>query len=308
MTPAKPVSPRTELTLEERRERRKLRREKQREDNVKRAAKMHAARLKSEANSAKLTPQHNQSIFVGCSGWRYWKWRDSFYDGVPQNDWFDHYLKKFDTVEINASFYSWPTVAGVQAWRRQPGTKPFVYTVKVCELITHIKKFKGTKTLVKDFGMISDILGDRMGCLLFQLPPSYRYTKTRLKDIVSQLDPARRNVVEFRHASWWNENVYSAFRKAGIIFCSCSGPRLPDELVQTADEIYVRLHGPKRWYRHDYSKAELAIWAGRIKSSSAKRAWVYFNNDNDAHAPKNAITLRRMLGRVFTGKPATKPS
>ena len=84
-------------------------------------------------------------------------------------------------------------------------------------------------------------------------------------------------------------------------------PRLPDELVKTADEIYVRLHGPKRWYRHDYSKAELAIWAGRIKASSAKRAWVYFNNDNDAHAPKNAITLRRMLGRVPTGKPTIEP-
>jgi uncharacterized protein YecE (DUF72 family) len=303
MPRAKPVSPRTELTLEERRARRTLRREKQREDNVKRAAKMHAARLKSETNSAKLTPQHKQSIFVGCSGWRYWKWRDSFYDGVPQNDWFGHYLKKFDTVEINASFYSWPTVASVQAWRRQPGKKKFVYTVKVCELITHIKKFKGTTTLVKDFGMISDILGDRMGCFLFQLPPSYRYTKTRLNDIVSQLNPAGRNVVEFRHVSWWNEEVYSAFRKAGIIFCSCSGPRLPDELVQTAHEIYVRLHGPKRWYRHDYSKAELAIWAGRIKASGAKRAWVYFNNDNDAHAPKNAITLRRMLGRVPAGKP-----
>jgi hypothetical protein len=138
---------------------------------------MPAARLKSEANSETPTPQHRQSIFVGCSGWRYWKWRDSFYDGVPQNDWFGHYLKHFDTVEIKASFYSWPTVAGVQAWRRQPGKKKFVYTVKVCELITHIKKFKGTKTLVKAFGMISDILGHRMGCFLFQLPPSYRYTK-----------------------------------------------------------------------------------------------------------------------------------
>jgi uncharacterized protein YecE (DUF72 family) len=297
----------TELTLEERRERRRLRREKQRGDNVKRAVKMHVARLKSKTNGAKLTPQHKQSIFVGCSGWRYWKWRDSFYDGVSQNDWFGHYLKNLDTVEINASFYSWPTVAGVQAWRRQPGRKRFVYTVKVCELITHIKKFKGTKTLIKDFGMISDILGNRMGCFLFQLPPSYRYTKARLNDVVSQLDPAHRNVVEFRHASWWNEEVYSAFRNAGIIFCSCSGPRLPDELVKTADEIYVRLHGPKRWYRHDYSKAELAIWAGRIKASGAKRAWVYFNNDNDCHAPKNAITLRRMLGRGFTESHLVKP-
>jgi uncharacterized protein YecE (DUF72 family) len=143
--------------------------------------------------------------------------------------------------------------------------------------------------------MIADILGDRMGCFLFQLPPSYRYTKVRLNDIVSQLDPARRNVVEFRHASWWNEEVYSAFRKAGIIFCSCSAPRLPNELIRTADEVYVRLHGPKRWYRHDYSNEELGDWATKIKDSGAKRAWVYFNNDFDAHAPENAVGLRRML-------------
>jgi uncharacterized protein YecE (DUF72 family) len=288
----------TELTLEERRERRRIRREKQREDNVKRAAKMHAARIKTEATTPAGPPELKQSVYVGCSGWRYWKWRDSFYAGVVQNDWFGQYLKRFDTVEINASFYSWPAVAGVQAWRRPPGKKKFVYTVKVCEHITHIKKFKGTKRLIRDFGMIADVLGDRMGCFLFQLPPSYRYTKTRLNDIVSQLDPARRNVVEFRHASWWNEEVYSAFRKAGIIFCSCSGPRLPDELIRTADEVYVRLHGPRRWYRHDYSKEELEEWADRIRASGAKRAWIYFNNDNDAHAPKNATVLRRMLGRI----------
>jgi len=284
------------LTLEERRERRRLRRETQRENNVRRAAKMHAARLKREAANRDAWPELKQPIFVGCSGWRYWKWRDSFYEGVPRKDWFAHYLKRFDTVEINASFYSWPTVAGVQAWRRQPGRKKFVYTVKVCELITHIKKFKGTKQLTKDFGMIADVLGDRMGCFLFQLPPSYRYSRTRLRDIVSQLDPGRRNVVEFRHASWWNDDVFDAFRKARIIFCSCSGPRLPDELIRTAGEVYVRLHGPKRWYRHDYSKSELTVWAERIRRSGAQRAWVYFNNDNDAHAPRNAGTLRRMLG------------
>ena len=170
-----------------------------------------------------------------------------------------------------------------------------LHTVKVCDLITHVKKFKGTKTLIRDFGMIADVLGDRMGCFLFQLPPSYRCTKVRLKDIVSQLDPSRRNVVEFRHASWWNEEVYNAFRKAGIIFCSCSAPRLPDELIRTTDEVYVRLHGPKRWYRHDYSKEELETWALRIRESGAKRAWVYFNNDIDANAPKNAAVFGRML-------------
>ena len=222
------LRPAPELTLEQRRERRQLRREKQREANVHRAAKMHAARLKMEAISLKAAAEPKASLYVGCSGWRYWDWRDSFYAGVPQPDWFEHYVQRFDTVEINASFYSWPTVANVQAWQRGLGKKRFVYTVKVCELITHVKKFKGTKTLIKDFGMIADVLGDRMGCFLFQLPPSYRYTKVRLKDIVSQLDPSRRNVVEFRHASWWNEEVYSAFRTAGIIFCSCSAPKLPD--------------------------------------------------------------------------------
>jgi uncharacterized protein YecE (DUF72 family) len=161
-----------------------------------------------------------------------------------------------------------------------------------------VKRFKGTKTLVKDFGLIADILGDRMGGFLFQLPPSYRYTRARLNDIVGQLDPARRNVVEFRHASWWNEDVYNALRKAGIIFCSCSGPRLPDDLIQTAAEVYVRLHGPERWYRHDYSDDELHEWADKIKASGAKRAWIHFNNDNDAYATKNALVLRRLLAGV----------
>ena len=117
--------------------------------------------------------------------------------------------------------------------------------------------------------MIADILGERMGCFLFQLPPSYRFSEARLSDILCQLDPTRRNVVEFRHRSWWNETVYSAFRKTGTIFCSCSGPRLPDDLVRTADEVYLRLHGPERWYRHDYSKEELTY--GPTKSELAER-------------------------------------
>ncbi|MCK1283916.1 DUF72 domain-containing protein [Bradyrhizobium sp. 44] len=306
--PRSPVPEIKESTLEERRERRRLRREKQRENNIARAAKMHLTRLKMESEGLKPVTTLKKTVFVGCSGWRYWKWRDSFYADVPQPEWFEHYASAFDTVEINASFYSWPTVANVQAWRRQPGGKDIVYTVKVCELITHVKKFTGTKTLIRDFGIIADILGERMGCFLFQMPPSYRYTKALLNSIVSQLDPARRNAVEFRHKSWWNEDVYAAFRKAGIIFCSCSGPRLPDELVRTADEVYVRLHGPERWYRHDYSEDELSKWASRIKESGAKRAWIYFNNDYDAHAPRNAKTLHRMLSSPRPKRRSARPS
>jgi uncharacterized protein YecE (DUF72 family) len=198
-------------------------------------------------------------------------------------------------VELNAPFYSWPTLANVAGWQRQAGQRDFVYTVKVCELITHLKRFEVTKTLVKDFGYIADLLGSRMGCFLYQLPPSFRYTYPQLQNIVGQMDRTRRNVVEFRHKSWWNEDVYAAFREAGIIFCSCSGPRLPNNLIKTADEIYIRFHGVDRWYRHDYSRVELEEWAEKIRASGAERVWAYFNNDRDGYAISNARMLRKML-------------
>lgn len=289
-----------------RRARREARRQKQRDANIGRAEKMHRARL----SQASPQPQQNKlaDLHVGCSGWFYWHWRDTFYPaGLPTKDWFQHYAARFKTVELNAPFYSWPTVATVQGWRKQVGRRHFVYTVKVSELITHVKRFEGTNILVEDFGYIADLLGPHMGCFLFQLPPSFDYTPARLKSIVAQLDPRRRNVVEFRHRSWWNEAVFDAFRENGIIFCSSSAPRLPDELVKTADEIYVRFHGTARWYRHDYSKAELSDWAERIKSSGAKRVWVYFNNDRDGYAIRNARQLRRMLAQQSRPPAANTP-
>jgi uncharacterized protein YecE (DUF72 family) len=113
--------------------------------------------------------------------------------------------------------------------------------------------------------------------------------------VLSALDHSRPNVVEFRHRSWWNERVYAAFRDTGTVFCSCSGPRLPDDLVKTAADVYVRFHGTKQWYRHDYSKEELAVWAERIHASGARRVWAYFNNDRDGYAIKNARELLRQI-------------
>ena len=204
-------------------------------------------------------------------------------------------MNSFRTVELNAPFYSWPTLAAVKSWLQQAGRKRFVYTIKVSELITHVKRFKGTKELVRDFGHIADLLGPYMGCFLFQLPPSYTYTPSRLKAILGQLEHGKRNVVEFRHKSWWNEKVFVAFRQTGTIFCSCSGPRLPDQLIKTSDDIYIRFHGTKRWYRHDYTREELAIWTDRIRESAAKRVWIYFNNDRDGYAVANAKQLMRQL-------------
>ena len=287
-------------TREERRAKRDARRAKQRAENVGRAAKMHAARIawKTDGGAAAEPPELGR-VHVGCSGWFYWHWRGGFYpEGLPTREWFAHYASRFKTVELNAPFYSWPTIAAVETWVRQAGRRKFIYTVKASELITHVKRFDGTRTLIRDFGHIADLLGQRMGCFLFQLPPSFHYTPARLTRILSQLDPARRNVVEFRHKSWWNEHAYSAFREKGVIFCSSSGPRMPDVLIKTADDVYVRFHGIKRWYRHDYTKAELAVWAQRIESSGAKRVWAYFNNDRDGYAIKNARELLRQLRNV----------
>jgi uncharacterized protein YecE (DUF72 family) len=288
-----------------RRRRREERRAKQRKQNSVRAQAMHTARLAYERTNAATMPALVRSattkslqVHVGCSGWFYWHWREAFYPpGLPTTAWFRHYATQFGTVELNAPFYSWPTVATVHTWRRQATRRRFVYTIKVNELITHVRRFSRTGALVKDFGLIADLLGSRFGCFLFQLPPSLHYNAALLRRIVMQLDPKRRNVVEFRHPSWWNNRVYDTFAARNIVFCSVSAPRLPDDLIKTGDEIYIRFHGPQRWYRHDYSDRELAVWAERIRASGAKRAWAYFNNDREANALKNARTLLSQLKR-----------
>ena len=209
------------------REKRDARREKQRAENVVRAAQMHAARVACEQGNSPLTapaarqlsrPSANGRLeaYVGCSGWFYWHWRGTFYpEGHPGSQWFDYYASRFRTVELNAPFYSWPSLATVATWRRQVGRRRFTYAIKVNELITHTRRFRRTDELVKDFGLIADLLGASFGCFLFQLPPSLHYSSVVLARIVRQLDPRRRNVVEFRHRSWWNERVYKALAEAG---------------------------------------------------------------------------------------------
>jgi len=290
------VEDRTAEEIAARRVRRAERRLKQREANINRAAKMHQVRIAAPP-TGKPMPEDRLlgRVHIGCSGWYYWHWKGNFYPSdVSPGQYFSIYQEHFATVELNAPFYSWPTISSVKTWIRQAGPG-FVYTIKVCELITHIERFEKTKTLIEDFGYIADLLGPQMGCFLFQLPPSVHYNPNMLQSILAQLDSRHRNVVEFRHKSWWNQEVFNAFKAAGAIFCSCSGPRLPDELVCTADDIYIRFHGIEQWYRHDYSDDELMVWAERISRSGAKTIWAYFNNDRDGHSIKNAKRLAEML-------------
>lgn len=232
---------------------------------------------------------------IGCSGYYYRGWQDIWYpDQMKTHRWFGYYAEHFDTVEINASFYRFPTQSGVRRWYRQ-APKDFTYSVKAPRLITHMKRFSGTERLLADFyGVLANELKEKLGCVLFQMPPSMHYKPESLERILKQMQPGFCNVLEFRHASWWCEDVYAQFRKAGVIFCSVHAPGLPDDIISTARDIYVRLHGDP-WCQQNYSEAELSGWAGRIRSARAKRVWVYFNNDSQAFAPSNALHLRKLL-------------
>lgn len=245
-------------------------------------------------------------LHIGCSGWFYSHWRGIFYprDEPTTKSWFGYYANVFRTVELNAPFYRWPTPATRRRWQRDapPG---FRYSVKVNQTITHEKRMKGTRRLVEAYYEIAAVLEEKMGCFLFQFPPSHHYSASRLKSILDQLDPAYRNAVEFRHKSWWRDSVYAACAERGISFCAVSAPRLPDVIPPAQRRLYVRLSGAVRWYRHDYSAAELQQWLDRIHASGAEEAWIYFNNDHEGHAVKNALTLRR-LARV-TGHPRQSP-
>ena len=289
---------RPKLTKEEWLAKRAAQRELQRSQNLLRSAQMHEARMALELPHKREPVRSPAKYLVGCSGWFYWHWRGGFYpEEAKTSEWFHHYARHYDTVELNAPFYAWPTIQIVKTWRKQIGRRRFVYTVKASELITHVRRFSRTSELVRDFGLIADLLGPAMGCFLFQLPPSFKYSRARLTRIVDQLDPRHRNVVEFRHRSWWNDTVYAAFAEKGIIFCSCSGPRLPDELVKTSDDVYIRFHGTQRWYRHNYSRDELKLWAERVAAARPRRVWAYFNNDREGFALANSRTFLHLLKR-----------
>jgi uncharacterized protein YecE (DUF72 family) len=233
--------------------------------------------------------------YIGCSGWYYWHWKGKFYpEDIPQSKWFRYYTEKFATVELNSPFYRFPKLSTAKSWYKN-SPKDFIFTLKVNRTITHLKKFKGTARLIKDFYKLGDEVKEKMGCLLFQLPPSIRYSESKLHEILRQLDPKKKNVVEFRHESWFIDDVYEEMRKQGVIFCIVSTPNLPDTLVKTADDVYIRFHGPASRYSSDYSEKELRSWAKKIRQSKAKNVWAYFNNDYNAYAPKNALYLRKLL-------------
>jgi uncharacterized protein YecE (DUF72 family) len=237
-----------------------------------------------------------QSWCIGCSGYHYRHWKERFYPvGLPQRRWFEYYSQHFDTLELNVTFYRFPQISFLQNWHAQ-SPADFRFSVKAPRLITHYKQFHEAAQLLGDFYQTIQLgLQEKLGAVLFQLPPKLAYTPERLERIIGSLDLAYRNVLEPRHASWWQPAIYQKLAEHNISFCGMSHPDLPPEVVANTEVLYYRLHGVPELYKSPYPVDELRRLVQQIKAAShVKQVYIYFNNDIDASAILNARELQEL--------------
>lgn len=235
---------------------------------------------------------------IGCSGYHYRDWKGKFYpEGLPQKRWFDYYCEHFDTLELNVTFYRFPQLSFLQNWyQRSPAE--FRFSVKAPKAITHFKQFHDSARMISDFyATINEGLQEKLGPVLFQLPPRFSYHEERLERIIKNLDPSFNNVVEFRHETWWREDVYKTLSENKITFCGQSHPLLPDEVIENTPSAYYRFHGVPNLYRSPYSIEFLQHIVNAVKSNAknVKEGWFYFNNDYDAVGVRNAKEMKTLV-------------
>ena len=237
---------------------------------------------------------------IGCSGYHYPDWKRVFYpEDLPQRKWFEFYCSHFNTLELNVTYYKFPRVELLKRWyERSP--ERFSFTLKAPHHVTHFKKFRQAQRTLQDFNeTVQEGLRDKLGCVLFQYPANFAFEADRLGRIVEMLEPAINNVLEFRHASWWNPTVFDALEKAGISFCGMSHPTLPENIVRTTDTIYYRFQGVPHLYTSAYESKKLELFAQEILNlPGVRQAYVYFNNTADGHAVANARQLQEICELV----------
>jgi len=235
--------------------------------------------------------------YIGTSGWHYDHWRHRFYpEKLAKPKWLEFYAANFTTVELNNSFYRLPSEAAFATWRDSSPVN-FTFAVKVSRFITHIKRLRDTEEAVEKFISRAQILGEKLGPLLYQLPPNMHRDDERLESFLSILPQGMKHVFEFRHQSWLEEPVFKILDKYNIGLCVFDMSSLSCPLVVTADFAYVRFHGSTGLYWSCYSDEELTDWAKRLADLAVnlKAVYIYFNNDAEAFAVRNAMTLRGYL-------------
>jgi uncharacterized protein YecE (DUF72 family) len=241
------------------------------------------------------------AVHVGTSGWSYQHWEGVLYPpGTPARDRLRLYSQRFQTVELNSSFYRWPQQASFASWRaRLPDG--FQLSVKAPRGLTHAKRLYAPEVWVERIATCWHELGDKRAVLLVQLGPGQQRDDARLEYFLELVPDSIRTAVEFRHPSWHDDKVFEILERRGVAYCVMSGARLPCLLRATAPFVYLRLHGPDpdHLYAGSYSRDSLAWWADRIRewTGQGREVYAYFNNDGAGNAVRDAETLRQLLRR-----------
>ena len=237
-------------------------------------------------------------VWIGCSGWNYDDWRGRLYPrGEPQRRWLELYAERFDTVEVNNTFYRLPKRESVAAWVAIT-SEDFIFAVKASRYLTHIKRFRDLREGVARFYEPLEPLieAGRLGPVLWQLPENFHRDDERLHNWLEALPPGR-HTIEFRHPSWFSRAVFDALRAREVALTIGDHPTRPFQSHDaTTSWRYVRFHYGARGRGGNYSATELERWARRIAAwRRTHEVYAYFNNDWRGYAPANALALRRRL-------------
>jgi uncharacterized protein YecE (DUF72 family) len=240
------------------------------------------------------------AVHIGTSGWSYAHWTNVLYpEGLPAERRLDHYARQFQTVELNASYYRWPSDVAFAGWQRRL-PDGFVVTVKAPGALTHAKRLYGPEAWLARIGQGLDRLGPKRGVLLVQLPPSAAFDHPRLAYFLERVPRGLRICVEFRNPTWLQDSTFRLLEEHGAAYCVMSGAGLPCVLRATAPFVYARLHGPDHHhlYAGSYSQDDLRWWADRVREwqGMGRDVFVYFNNDGGGNAVRNALTMKGMVG------------
>jgi uncharacterized protein YecE (DUF72 family) len=238
--------------------------------------------------------------YIGTSGWHYEDWQNRFYPKeLPKNRWLEFYASLFPTVEINYSFYRLPAENSFASWHAETPAG-FIFAVKASRFITHIKRLKNTGEALDKFTARVKILKEKLGPLLFQLPPNMHRNDETLAAFTSGLPQGYKYVIEFRHGSWFTGEVYKILQEHNVGMCVFTMPDFDSPLISTADFAYIRFHGSDSLYASSYTDTELSAWSEKITrlGRNLKEVFIYFNNDVSGFALNNAITLQTLLGEA----------
>jgi uncharacterized protein YecE (DUF72 family) len=230
-----------------------------------------------------------KNLFVGTSGYSYKEWKGSFYpEKIPAKDMLRFYSERLSTVEINATFYRMPQPTMLETWKEQvPST--FRFSLKAPQRITHFKRLKGTEEETKYFLETVSLLAGNLGVVLFQLPPNFKKDLPRLQAFVNQLPQEPRAAFEFRHPTWFDDDVLEVLRSRNHALCISDTDDLPTTHIdKTADWGYLRLR------RVNYSEENLAEWVKRIRDQNWSETFLFFKHEDAGTGPKLAAQFLKL--------------